>query len=125
MNFTAAMAIILSSMGLFGLVSLLIVKRMKELSIRNVLGASNTQIVKLLSGQFVWLMISSLIPAIIVSYIAFDTMLTEMFQGSTTPIGIVPFILAFLILAGTILLTVSSHMWKLIKQNPVDNLRLE
>jgi ABC-type antimicrobial peptide transport system permease subunit len=125
MNFTAIMAIILSSMGLFGLVSLLILKRMKELSIRNVLGASNTQIVKLISGQFIWLMLSSLLPAVFVSYFTFDIMLTQMFQGSTSEIGAVPFVLAFIILTGTILLTVSSHMWKLMKQNPVDSLRMD
>jgi len=125
MNFTAVMAIILSSMGLFGLVSLLILKRMKELSIRNVLGASNIQIVQLLSGQFVWLMVASLLPAVFVSYFAFDTMLKQMFLGTTQNIGAVPFVLAFLILGGTIILTVSAHMWQLIKKNPVDNLRLE
>jgi ABC-type antimicrobial peptide transport system permease subunit len=125
MNFTAFIAIVLSSMGLFGLVSLLIVKRLKELSIRNVLGAKGTDIVMLISKQFLWLFGFALIFAIPVSYILFSELLSQMFLGNPVKLGPGPFVFTLVILVAIIILTVSSHMIQLLRRNPVDSLRLE
>ncbi len=125
MNFTSIMAIILSSMGLFGLVSLLIVKRIKELSIRNVLGATQIDNARLVAKQFVFMLGISLILALPTSYFLFDALLAEMFLGSPPSLTSGPFIVALLIILMTIILTVSFHLNQLIRTNPVDNLRTE
>lgn len=51
----AIIAIIISSLGLLGLVSLVALQRTKEIGIRKILGASVTQICLMLSNDFVWM----------------------------------------------------------------------
>jgi putative ABC transport system permease protein len=125
MKFTSIMAIILSSMGLFGLVSLLIIKRLKELSIRNVLGATKLNVLKLITQQFIWIIGIAVLFAIPVSYFTFDLLLSEMFQGSKTEMSVIPFVLTFFIILITIVSTIFYHVNKLMKTNPVENLRMD
>lgn len=51
----ALLAIIISCSGLFSLVSLMVRKKAKEISVRKVLGASTSDIVFLISKEFLWL----------------------------------------------------------------------
>jgi putative ABC transport system permease protein len=52
MNLFASVAILLACLGLFGLSTLVVQQRIKEVSIRKVLGASMVQIITILSGGF-------------------------------------------------------------------------
>ena len=56
-NFVALLTIIISCMGMFGLISLFAKQRIKEIGIRKVLGAQVSQIVLLLAGDFAKLII--------------------------------------------------------------------
>lgn len=125
MNFVAFVAIVLSSMGLFGLVSLLIVKKLKEYSIRKVLGAQSFQVVKLILGQFLGLMFIALLIGIPASYFLFNILFEQMFPGTIDAMSFTPFILAVLILLTVILVTITSHIIQLLRMNPVNSLRLE
>lgn len=125
MNFVAMVAIILSAMGLFGLVSLFIIKKLKEYSIRKVLGANGNHIVKLVSKQFIILMCIALLMAGPVSYMMFDILFTQIFPGYMDTVGMGPFLLTTLILLTIIFITISSHIIQVLKMNPVKNLRLE
>jgi putative ABC transport system permease protein len=60
----AALAIAISCLGLLGLASFSVIQRLKEISVRKVLGASVTSIVSLLSGQFLKLIVIAAIIAI-------------------------------------------------------------
>ncbi|MCO6490558.1 MAG: ABC transporter permease [Phaeodactylibacter sp.] len=51
----AALAIFIACLGLVGLASFTAEQRRKEISIRRVLGASSMSIIRLLSGEFTWL----------------------------------------------------------------------
>lgn len=53
----AVLAIVISCLGLFGLAAYTAQRRVKEIGIRKVLGASSAGIMRLLSGEFVWLVI--------------------------------------------------------------------
>jgi len=55
----AVMAIIISCLGLLGLLSIITVQRTKEIGIRKVLGANVSSIIGLLSIGFVWLLVWS------------------------------------------------------------------
>jgi putative ABC transport system permease protein len=55
------LAIFISCLGLFGLVSYTVTQRTKEVGIRKVMGASSRQIVLLLSKDFLLLVIISFI----------------------------------------------------------------
>lgn len=125
MNFTAVVAILLSSMGLFGLVSLLIVARMKELSIRNVLGCSRGETAKLILKQFNWMIGISVTIGIPVSFQMYNSLLNQIFRGSEINIGITPFIVALFVILSTVFLTVVYHLKKLSNTNPIQNLRTE
>lgn len=125
MNFVATVAIILSAMGLFGLVSLYIIKKLKEYSIRKVLGAKGGHIIRLVSRQFIILMCIALLVAAPLSYFLFDMLFEQMFPGSIDAIGAGPFLLTTAILLAVILLTISSHILQLLRMNPVKNLRMD
>jgi ABC-type antimicrobial peptide transport system permease subunit len=59
----AALSIIIACMGLFGLAIYTAQKRVKEIAIRKVLGASVTSILTLLSGDFLKLVLCAVIIA--------------------------------------------------------------
>jgi predicted permease len=51
----AGLAILISCMGLSGLMAFTVERRMKEISVRKVFGASSISIMRLLSSEFTWL----------------------------------------------------------------------
>lgn len=54
--FISGMALVLSCLGLFGLVSYNITRRKKEFSIRKVFGANTVTIFKLMNGDYTWIL---------------------------------------------------------------------
>ncbi|NJK94059.1 MAG: hypothetical protein HC905_03220 [Bacteroidales bacterium] len=60
--YLAILAIFIASIGLLGLASYLAEQRTKEIGVRKVLGASSSNIIKLLSGEFsAWIILSGFI----------------------------------------------------------------
>src|SRR5262249_37584951 len=59
----AGLAIFISCLGLFGLSAYVAESRVKEIGVRKVLGASVTGIARLLSVEFLWLVVVSLLIA--------------------------------------------------------------
>lgn len=125
MKFVAFVAICLSSMGLFGLISLSVAKKLKEYCIRKVLGAPDTHILKLISRQFLILLAGAVIIGAPLSYGLYDTIFQQVFPGAFDTISASSFVLTTLILAGVIVLTVSSHVIQLLRMNPIKSLRQE
>lgn len=119
----AALAILISCLGLFGLAAITTGRKTKEIGIRKVLGASETQIAVLLSRHFTLLIIVSFILATPVTY----WFLSEWLDSFAYRIGINP--LLFLgggILALAIALsTIGYHTVRSARQNPVKSLRYE
>jgi ABC-type antimicrobial peptide transport system permease subunit len=69
--FLGLVALILSTTGLFTLVSLNIIKKMKEIGVRKVLGASSANITKVINKEFIIiLMIASLLGCLAGRYLA-------------------------------------------------------
>jgi putative ABC transport system permease protein len=116
-------AIILSSIGLFGLISLTAQSRTKEMGIRKSFGASRFQILRLLTKEYSLLFLISIVIAIpVAAYFVNQWLRTFAYQ---TDIGILTFsiaiLLAFMIMAGTV-------SWQAIRAataNPVESLRYE
>jgi hypothetical protein len=71
----AFLAILISCLGMFGLVSFVAQQRTKEISIRKVFGASVANLLSILSGDFVILVIISCIISAPVSYYILDSWL--------------------------------------------------
>lgn len=119
----AALAIFISCLGLFGLASYMAQQRTKEIGIRKVLGASVSQMVLLLSKQFIVLvLLSCLVAAPIAFYF-----LHGWLQNYYYHIGIGPgvFIISSMGAITITVITISFQAIKAAVMNPVRSLRTE
>lgn len=117
------LAILIASMGLFGLTAYTVVQRKKEIGIRKVNGATITQILSLLNKDFIkWVGLAFII-AIPISWYAMNKWL-EGFAYKTT-ISWWIFALAGIAALVIALLTVSWQSFSAAIANPVDALRDE
>ena len=117
------LAILVASLGLFGLASFTAQRRIKEIGIRKVLGASVSNLVLMLSKEFALLVGTANLIAWPIAYYAMNRWLQDF--AYRIDLGIWPFIwsgLLTLLIASTI---VSYQAWKVARTNPVDALRYE
>jgi putative ABC transport system permease protein len=122
-NIFAGLAIFICCMGLVGLASYTIEKRVREISVRKVLGATVKQLLLLLSKEFLQLAIIALIIAIPLTWWLMDMWLKDY----TFHIQING-LLFLLVGAGTLLVTlvvVSLTTTRAAMSNPVINLKRE
>jgi ABC-type antimicrobial peptide transport system permease subunit len=122
-NTFTAIAVLISSLGLFGLATFTAERRMKEIGIRKVLGASVTAIVSLLSKDFLWLILLSIIIASPIGYY----FMSKWLQGFEYKIDLKWWLFA---LAGSTaiviaLVTISYQSIKAALMNPVKSLKSE
>jgi putative ABC transport system permease protein len=119
----AALAILISCLGLFGLAAYIAQQRTKEIGIRKVLGASVSQVWLLLSRDFIVLV---LIGCVIASPVAFY-FLRDWLQkyNYRISIGAGVFILAAAIALLITIATISFQAIKAAIANPVKSLRTE
>ena len=122
LNF-AILAIFISCLGLLGLASYSTMQRTKEIGVRKVLGASVTNIVNLLSVDFLKLVVISFIIAAPLAWY----FMYKWLQGFAYRIGIgwLVFVEAALTAIIIALLTVSFQAIKAAVANPVKSLRTE
>lgn len=119
----AFLTIAISCLGLFGLASYMAENRTKEIGVRKVLGASVFAITKLLSTEFLGLVIVAFVIAAPLSYWG----LYNWLQGYPYHISIQwwVFVLAAALAVAIALLTVSYQSIKAAIANPVKSLRTE
>ncbi len=122
-SLATGIAIFISCLGLFGLISFTTVQRTKEIGIRKVLGASVVQIGNVISKEFMVLIVLSLLFSIPLSYyythqwlenFSFQIDVAWWIYGLG---GIVSIIVAFL--------SVGFKIWQASSANPVESLRYE
>jgi len=119
----SGLAIIIASLGLFGLASFTVRQRVKEMGIRKVLGASMQQIVMILSRKFTLLVfIAFAIAAPITWYFMNDWLNGYAFSIS---IGVGIFLIVGIGSWLIALLTVSIQSIRVARSNPVETLRVE
>ena len=116
-------AIFLSCLGLFGLAAFTAERRTKEIGVRKVLGASVTNIVGLISKEFVALVIISMLIASPIAWWAMTKWLEDF--SYRINISALFFVLAGVITVLISLATVSVHAIKAAITNPVKSLRTE
>ncbi len=122
-SFFAALAIFISCLGIFGLASFVAEQRAKEIGVRKVMGASVFNLWKMLSMDFVALVIISLFIAIPASFYFMNNWLLK-YEYRTT-ISWWVFAVAG---AGALLITLATVSYQAIKAalaNPVNSLRTE
>jgi len=119
----SAIAIFISSLGLYGLISFMAVQRTKEVGIRKVLGASVREIVLLFYKEFIVLvLIASVISAPVTGYF-----MSNWLNSFAYKIDLSPWIFVLAITLTTIVcvVTVSFRSIKAAMANPVDSLKNE
>ena len=119
----SVLAIIISSMGLLGLISFEVNRRTKEIGIRKVLGATPLEIINLFNKElFVLLGISSVIAWILGYYLLSGWLQNFAFR---IQIGVWHFVLSGFITAFIALFTFSFLAYKAANSNPVEALKYE
>jgi putative ABC transport system permease protein len=119
----AVIAMIVCSLGLYGLSSFMAERRLKEIGVRKVLGASVSQILGMMSKEFVKLVLIAFVIAGPLSWYAMNKWL-EGFEYKT-PLDISIFILAGLGALAIALFTISYESIKAANTNPARTLRNE
>jgi putative ABC transport system permease protein len=119
----AVLAVFIGCLGLFGLASFIAERRTKEIGIRKVLGASIANLWRMLSGDFVVLIIISCVIAVPQSYYFMNNWLVQF--SYRTNLSWQLFALTFLGALAVTLLTVSYQAIKAAIANPVKSLITE
>ena len=122
-GFFAALAVFISCLGLFGMASFMAEQRTREIGVRKVLGASVTNLWRLLSKDFVVLVLIALVIAIPVSYYCMHGWLQQYSYRSSLPWWI--FAAAAAGALAITLFTVSFQAIKAALANPVKSLKQE
>lgn len=123
MFFFAIITIIVAALGLFGLAAFTAERKIKEIGIRKVLGASSTHIVQLISKEFILLVGVGILIATPLSWWAMSEWLNNYAYRINIQIWI--FLLAGFSATAIALLTISIQAIKAAMENPVKNLRSE
>ncbi|MEL7146374.1 MAG: ABC transporter permease, partial [Bacteroidota bacterium] len=120
----SVMTIFLSCLGLYGLLAFTLQHRIREFSIRKVLGASSRNIIMLANREFIWIMVISFgIGAPLGIWVMQG--FVESFFTVSKPLGVMPVFLGLVITVGTIALSVFGQIRKVTKVNPADVLKGE
>lgn len=117
------LAIFIACLGLFGLAAFTAEQRKKEIGVRKVLGASILEIVKLLSSQFLRLILLALLIAIPLGWWIFSEWLNDFAYRIQISWHVFVFA-AFLVMAIAVL-PIGFQSLKAARANPVDSLRDE
>jgi putative ABC transport system permease protein len=117
----AALAIIISCLGLLGMATYTTETRMKEISIRKILGSSDGALVYLLSKGFLSIILIAIVIAVPAAYFLNTIWLELMAYHVKVDVVTILLGVSFLILFGVI--TIGSQTWRAMFVNPTENLK--
>jgi putative ABC transport system permease protein len=123
LGYLAFMAIAIASLGLLGLVTYTVEVKRKEISVRKIIGASEKQLVTMLSRGFIKLLFIAGFIAMPLGYIAGFLFLQNFADRAN--FGLSTAIFSFLLLLAIGLITVVSQTYKAATANPAKDLRME
>lgn len=122
-GYSSALAVLIACMGIFGLTSITVIRRTKEIGIRKVLGASVPHIIRMVIREFILLVGIANIIGWPIAYFAMRSLLDYYYYR--IPLGLQYFLLAG-VLSLTIAVTTTIFLAaKAAMANPVDSLRYE
>lgn len=122
----AGLAIFISCLGLYGLVSFLAVQKTREIGIRKVLGASVASIILLLSKEFMLLIAVAFAMAVPAAYyLMYGWLQNFAYRIDLIDLGIDAFLIAMALSLVIAWLTISYRATKAALANPVKSLRTE
>ena len=119
----SVLAMIIASLGLFGVSSYLILLRSKEIGVRKVLGSSSVGVVRLLTRDFIrWVFIAFVLACPVAAYL-----MNQWLQEFAFKIALSPwiFVAAGASCMALALVTVIWKSWQMANINPADVLKNE
>ncbi len=119
----SSLAIFIACLGLYALAAYMTEQRTKEIGIRKALGASVAQVTKMLSKDFIKLILVSFVFAVPVGYYAISKWLERF--AYHIDISIMVFVLAGFVSIVIAVLTIAYESIKAARANPVDSLKGE
>ena len=120
----AIVALLLSCFGLYGLVSLNVQSRLKEFSVRKVLGADLLAITRSISSHFMTFMIIAMILGGPLSFYVVNLFLDSIYTFHV-PVRVWPILIAIVVVLATVGLTISSQVQRIARRNPTEGLRVD
>ncbi|WP_129714940.1 ABC transporter permease [Pedobacter sp. SYP-B3415] len=119
----AGVIIFISFIGLFGLISYVATQRTRELAIRKVLGASTTELVRLLNSSFMIMVLCANLVAWPLAYIFVSRWLSQF--SYRIELSVWPFLLAMFVSLLVTFVTVSLRSFRAARTNAIDALKYE
>ena len=124
LSFISSFAIILACLGLFGLVSFNITRRLKEFSVRKVFGANLTHIFRLMNRDYMWILLIAFFIGAPTGFFLINYVIQHIYPDPQSA-RLLPFMIAVAIMIVTVALTVMSQLRRVAKENPSATLKIE
>lgn len=121
-GFLSFLAISIASMGLFGMVVFTTETRLKEISIRKVMGATSGNLIYLLSRGFLVLLSISALIALPVTYLIFENVVLTNFPYHT-PVQVAELFVGLLAVLVIAIIMIGSQTMKAARTNPAEVLK--
>jgi len=121
---TAFMTILISIIGFFGLAMLLLNRKMKEISIRKVLGANFFEISHLINKEFFLPLLFSILIGLPLAYFFIKGLLNSVLSPDSI-IGILPFFLTIGTICLMVMISLAKHIYTAAVSNPSQFLKDE
>ena len=122
-TYAATVALIIALVGLFGLGSLSVIQRTREIGIRKVLGASTSNVVVLLSSRFFWLIAIAIIIASPIAMAVMNMWLEDYVYR--TDLSLLSAVIPGLTILAAAMLVLALQTIRAALANPVESLRYE
>jgi predicted permease len=123
LNWCTFLSILISCLGLLGLVMFTTNNRVKEIGVRKVLGATVAQIVSLISKDFMQLVVIAFVITVPLAWIAMNNWLQNFAYRTSMSWWV--FIISGALMCTVALLVLSIHIIRAARLNPVKSLRTE
>jgi putative ABC transport system permease protein len=122
--FLGIVAMTLSATGLFTLVSLNIIRKMKEIGVRKVLGASIGNITRIINTEFIVILMIASVLGCLLGYYLVDALMDSIwdYYQNTTTFTFIVSVVVMLVISG---ITIGYKVFSAASMNPVSTLRDE
>jgi putative ABC transport system permease protein len=122
MYFLSAVAMILACMGLYGLLSYNLTRRLKEFSVRKIFGANLIHIFNLMNRDYLWILLFSFAVGAPLGFYMMGLMIHAAYPEDI-PIKAWPFFITIGLMVFTVAITISTQLRRVAKENPTTTLR--
>jgi ABC-type antimicrobial peptide transport system permease subunit len=124
MIFLAIVASVLTSAGLFSLVSLRIISKTKEIAIRKIMGANIPIIMKKISKPYIIILVISIVIGLTGGYFISKMIMSNIWSEHVTP-NLLSFLMPLFLILIVAMGTVTGKIYRAAIKNPSDSIRDE